>query len=70
MTRKIVCAVFALLVLRSIMTGANYPAPVQGDFTIKNFQFDSAETLPELRLHYRTLGTPIPMTRESSGMRC
>jgi homoserine O-acetyltransferase len=27
------------------------------DFTIRDFRFASGETLPELRLHYRTLGT-------------
>ena len=36
---------------------AHYPAPTEGDFTIKNFHFASGETLPELKLHYRTLGT-------------
>src|SRR6267378_348303 len=30
----------------------------QGDFVLRNFRFASGETLPELRLHYRTLGTP------------
>lgn len=30
----------------------------QGDFIIKNFRFSSGEVLPELRLHYVTLGTP------------
>lgn len=30
----------------------------EGDFTIKDFRFGSGETLPELRQHYRTLGTP------------
>jgi len=34
------------------------PAPVQGDFTLKNFRFRSGESLPELRIHYRTLGKP------------
>jgi homoserine O-acetyltransferase len=33
------------------------PVPAQGDFTIRNFKFDSGEVLPELKLHYRTLGT-------------
>ena len=33
-------------------------APVQGDFVIKDFRFRSGGLLPELRLHYRTLGTP------------
>jgi homoserine O-acetyltransferase len=36
------------------------PAPqvTEGDFVIRNFRFTSGETLPELRMHYRTLGTP------------
>jgi homoserine O-acetyltransferase len=38
--------------------GADYPAPVEGAFTLKDFKFMSGETLPELRLHYRTLGSP------------
>ncbi|HWH90835.1 MAG TPA: hypothetical protein VNV64_03465, partial [Candidatus Binatia bacterium] len=37
---------------------AEYPAPTEGDYTIRDFKFASGETLPELRLHYRTLGTP------------
>ncbi|HZR05876.1 MAG TPA: alpha/beta fold hydrolase [Candidatus Udaeobacter sp.] len=37
---------------------ADYPAPTEGDFTIRDFKFASGETLPELRLHYRTLGKP------------
>ena len=34
------------------------PAVTQGDFVLRNFRFASGETLPELRMHYRTLGTP------------
>lgn len=37
---------------------ADYPAPVEGDFTIRDFHFHSGETLPELRLHYTTVGNP------------
>src|SRR5687767_1994863 len=33
-------------------------APVEGDVTLKNFTFTSGEKLSELRIHYRTLGTP------------
>jgi len=36
----------------------NQPATTEGDFTVKNFKFRSGESLPELRLHYRTLGKP------------
>jgi len=32
--------------------------PVVGDFQIKDFAFTSGETLPTLRIHYMTLGTP------------
>jgi homoserine O-acetyltransferase/O-succinyltransferase len=38
--------------------------PVEGDYIAHDFHFKSGETLPELRLHYRTLGTP---TRDASG---
>jgi len=41
------------------------PVPAQGDFTIRNFKFVSGEVLPELRLHYRTLGTP---RRDATGV--
>ena len=37
---------------------AEYPPPTQGDFVIPNFRFASGEKLPELRVHYRTLGAP------------
>jgi homoserine O-acetyltransferase len=40
------------------LLAAEYPAPAEGDFTIRDFRFQSGETLPELRLHYRTLGKP------------
>jgi homoserine O-acetyltransferase len=31
----------------------------EGDFVLHNFQFHSGESLPELRLHYATLGKPV-----------
>lgn len=37
---------------------ADSPLPSEGDFTIHDFKFHSGETLPELRLHYYTLGKP------------
>src|SRR5258705_6090587 len=37
----------------------NWPAPQEADFTVHDFHFQSGETLPELRLHYRTLGKPV-----------
>src|SRR3954470_24704776 len=37
---------------------ADYPAPKQGDWTARDFKFHSGETMPELRLHYTTVGEP------------
>jgi homoserine O-acetyltransferase len=34
------------------------PQPAEQDFVIRDFTFTSGETLPELRIHYRTYGTP------------
>ncbi|MFZ0917098.1 MAG: hypothetical protein WAN04_09415 [Candidatus Udaeobacter sp.] len=42
----------------SFAFAADYPTPIEGDYTIRDFKFTSGETLPELRLHYRTLGKP------------
>jgi homoserine O-acetyltransferase len=46
------------LLATSFALAADYPAPTESDFTIRDFKFASGETLPELRLHYRTLGKP------------
>jgi homoserine O-acetyltransferase/O-succinyltransferase len=39
-------------------SAADYPAPTEGDYVARDFKFTSGETLPELHLHYRTLGKP------------
>ena len=51
---------FAALLLAgaTIARGADYPAAVEGDFVLRDFRFASGETLPELRIHYRTIGEP------------
>ncbi len=35
-----------------------WPQQNEGDYTARNFRFGSGEVLPELRLHYITIGTP------------
>jgi homoserine O-acetyltransferase/O-succinyltransferase len=35
---------------------AEYPAPVEGDHMLRDFRFSRGEILPELRIHYRTIG--------------
>jgi homoserine O-acetyltransferase len=37
---------------------ADYPEPTEGDCVLRDFRFASGESLPELRIHYRTLGAP------------
>jgi homoserine O-acetyltransferase/O-succinyltransferase len=37
---------------------ADCPQPAEGDYLIRDFRFTSGESLPQLRIHYRTLGTP------------
>src|SRR5258706_6857937 len=46
-------------------TTTGSPAPVQGDFLIDDFPFQSGERLPQLRLHYTTLGT---LARDAAGI--
>src|SRR5262245_54409743 len=62
----------AVLALSSVVAGASpvraqapIPATVENDFVAHNFTFASGETLPELKLHYRTLGTP---RRDAAGV--
>ena len=38
--------------------GAEAPTPKEDDWVVKDFKFHTGETLPELRLHYTTLGDP------------
>ncbi len=47
-----------LLIVISAARGADYPAPSEADYTIRDFKFTSGEILPELRIHYRALGKP------------
>jgi homoserine O-acetyltransferase/O-succinyltransferase len=45
-----------VLLAAQAMAGA-YPA-YEGDYVIRDFKFASGESLPELRIHYRTFGAP------------
>jgi homoserine O-acetyltransferase/O-succinyltransferase len=53
-----ICAlrILLLLLVANIAKSADYPSPTEGDYTIRDFKFASGESLPELRIHYRTLG--------------
>jgi homoserine O-acetyltransferase len=47
------CALMSLAVF-----AADYPAPKEGSWVVRDFRFHSGEVLPELRLHYTTVGAP------------
>ena len=51
-------AVALLLVAPRPAPAAEYPAPRQADWTIRDFHFATGEVLPELRIHYTTIGDP------------
>src|SRR5207247_4307250 len=58
------CFVTVLVFVASALRAQEPPVPVEGDYVANNFHFRSGEVLPELRLHYRTLGQPV---RDASG---
>ena len=47
---------FLIAVSINFARAADYPAPTEGDYTIRDFKFASGETLPELKIHDRTFG--------------
>ena len=58
--RFVIAAVMIGLAAQAAAQGQpSFPAPQPHDFIVKNFRFESGETLPEVRLHYRTIGTPV-----------
>ncbi|HEU4719940.1 MAG TPA: alpha/beta fold hydrolase [Gemmatimonadaceae bacterium] len=54
---RIVLTVFVLLA-GALDAAAQPPAATEADFIIRSFRFGSGESLPELRVHYRTIGRP------------
>ena len=37
---------------------ADFPPAQEAEVTLRDFRFHTGETLPELRMHYRTMGSP------------
>ena len=55
--RNLAAVVFiAYLSLQTAAFAADFPAPVEGSYRIKNFRFHTGEVLPELRMNYTTVG--------------
>jgi homoserine O-acetyltransferase len=57
--RKLHAIVFSLI---TVVSFGQDQTPVEGDYVIEDFQFESGESLPKLNLHYRTIGKPTKGT--------
>jgi homoserine O-acetyltransferase len=55
---KKLALILALCAAMAGVRAADYPEPAQGDHVLKDFRFASGQSMPELRIHYRTLGKP------------
>ncbi|HMF96692.1 MAG TPA: alpha/beta fold hydrolase [Vicinamibacterales bacterium] len=66
---KVFAAALALIGVAALASPVRAQAPiptaVENDFVVRDFRFVSGETLPELKIHYRTLGTP---RRDAAGV--
>ncbi len=51
-------AVLALVLMSGTTRAADYPAPKEGDWVARDFKFHPGEVMPELKLHYTTIGDP------------
>jgi len=51
-------SVLALVAPTIAAAAAEYPAPKQGEWVARNFKFHSGEVMPEVKLHYTTIGEP------------
>ena len=56
LSRAALSSIFAMISFAAL--GADFPAPKQGDFIVKDFKFHTGEVMSELRLHYTTVGEP------------
>lgn len=54
--RAAIAAFFSLVAL--VASAADEPASNEGDWIAKDFRFHTGEVMPEVRLHYTTLGSP------------
>jgi homoserine O-acetyltransferase len=60
---RIIGALLAMAIIATSAQAADYPAPVEADFIAKDFKFHDGQTLPEVKLHYTTIGakTGLPV---------
>jgi len=63
--RLLAAIVIAFVVAEPARAQATRPSDTEGDYVMRDFRFDSGESMPELRIHYTTLGTP---RRDAAGV--
>src|SRR5471030_1046103 len=58
MTRLYAAIAMTVALLSAPAIAADYPKAVEGDWTAKEFKLHTGEVMPEVRLHYYTVGDP------------
>ena len=58
MTMLRAIAVLALVLLSGTARAGDYPAHREADWIARDFKFHTGEVMPELKLHYLTIGDP------------
>jgi homoserine O-acetyltransferase len=53
-----IAGALAFALTSALASAADYPSPKEGDWIARDFRFHTGEFMPELRLHYRTVGNP------------
>jgi homoserine O-acetyltransferase len=56
--RQVAAGVLMTLIALGGAAAADYPQPKQGTWVAKDFRFHTGEVMPELRVHYTTVGEP------------
>src|SRR5438270_5085515 len=57
--RALITLIASILIIASLPArAAEYPPPTEADYVIPEFHFRSGQSLANLKIHYRTLGTP------------
>ncbi len=55
--RSLLAAALIATAPAALAADMNWPNYQEADFVAKNYAFKSGESLPEVKIHYRTLGT-------------
>jgi homoserine O-acetyltransferase len=59
MSRALCASLFGAIMLACVVAhAADYPAPQQGEWVARDFKFHTGEVMPQLHLHYTTIGAP------------